>query len=152
MTSMLRPARFLAPVLSLVFAPAALAQTGQHQLGAFVGLTDRSGADFTVGAEYEYLMDSRFSIGGIVEYTPDAYGTSSATVIPATANLRPAPRLKLTGGAGVEFNAFNDRFRARVGVGYDLIDGPITLTPRVAVDFGDGDESVVFGAVVSRRF
>lgn len=152
MTPVLRAAGFLAPVLTLVFAPAALAQSGQHQIGAFVGLTDRNGADFTVGAEYEYLMNRHFSLGGLVEYTPDAYGTSSATVVLATANLRLIPRLKVTGGAGVEFNTFNDRFRARAGVGYDLIDGPVTLTPRVSIDFGEGDENVVFGATLSRRF
>jgi hypothetical protein len=151
---MLRTACLFAPVLSLAIAPQALAQSagGGHVLGAFVGVTDRSDADFTIGAEYEYLFTSQLSLGGIVEYTPDAYGPSSATVTLATVNLRPIPRLKFTGGAGVEFNDFNDRFRARVGAGYDVIDGPVNVTPRVAVDFGDGDESLVFGATVSRRF
>lgn len=153
MTPMLRTACLLAPVLSLAIAPQALAQSASpHQLGVFLGATDRDDFDVTLGAEYEYLFTEQWSIGGLVEYTPDAFGSSSATLVMATANLRVIPRLKITGGAGVELNTFNDRFRARVGAGYDVIDGPVTLTPRIALDFGDGDESIVIGAALSRRF
>lgn len=153
MTPMLRLACILAPVLLFANAPQALAQSaGQHMFGIFLGATDRDDFDVTLGAEYEYLFTEQWTIGGLVEYTPDAYGNSSATLVMATANLRAIPRLKITGGAGVEFNTFDDRFRARIGAGYDVIEGPFNVTPRIAVDFGKGDENVVVGATVSRRF
>lgn len=153
MTLKLRIACLVVPVLSLAAAPQAFAQSeGRNVLGAFLGFTDRTDTDFTVGAEYEYLYTPQLSFGGIVEYTPDAYGQRSASVVMGTVNFRVMPKLKITGGAGVELNDFNDRFRARIGAGYDVLDGPITVTPRVAIDFGDGDESLVFGAVLSQRF
>jgi hypothetical protein len=46
----------------------------------------------------------------------------------------------------MEFNDFDDDVRLRAGVGYDVIRGPVTLTPRLAVDFGNGREYLVLGA------
>jgi len=137
------------------FAPgAAMAQDpqGDHSLGAFIGFTDRHDTDITVGAEYEYRPDRQLSFGALVELTPDAYGNSSATVAMGTVNFRLQPRLKLTGGIGYEFNDFDDSLRFRIGAGYDAIQGPFTVTPRVSVDFGDNREHVVFGVTGSMRF
>ncbi len=62
-------------------------------------------------------------------------------------------RLKLTGGLGVEFReAAGDDVRARIGVGYDVYQGGFTVTPRLAIDFGDGGENVVLGVTLSSRF
>lgn len=127
-------------------------QSGRHSLGGFLGLTDRNDTDVTFGLEYEYAYDALWSFGGIMEYTPDAYGPNEATLLLATGNFHPSPRLKLTGGIGAEFNDFNDRFRLRAGIGFDAIEGPFTVTPRAAVDFGEGDENIVLGATVSHRF
>jgi len=134
--------------------PALGQSAGQQTIGGFLGLTDRNDADFTVGAEYEYHLDSMFSVGGILEYTPDAIGSSDATVLMATGNFRPqtVPRLKLTGGVGAEFRRFDDNIRFRIGAGYDVIAAPVTITPRVAIDFGGGDENVILGATFSQGF
>lgn len=120
-------------------------------VGGFIGFTDRYNTDFTFGAEYEHqLQQARpWSVGGLVEFTPDVRFGNDDTVALATAHYRPASlsRLKLTGGAGIEFreNA-GDHARFRLGAGYDIFrENRLTITPRVAVDFGEGDENVVFG-------
>jgi len=141
--------------LSTLASPAAQGQPSQpHSLGGFVGLTDRSDADLTIGAEYEYRLRERWGVGAVLEWTPDAFPRDNdATLVMGTANFYPVPRLKLIGGLGVEFTDFDDELRARLGAGYDVFtpeDQGFYLTPRLAVDFGDRDESVVFGA--SLRF
>jgi len=141
-------------LLSLICAEPALAQGAASypdSLGGFIGFTDRYNTDFTFGAEYEHqLQQARpWSVGGLVEFTPNVRFGNDDTVALATAHYRPASmsRLKLTGGAGIEFreNA-SDHARFRIGAGYDILkQGRITVTPRVAIDFGEGNENVVFG-------
>lgn len=130
--------------------------TGQYQLGGFLGFTDRRDEDVTLGGEIEYMRNDRWSYGAILEYTPDVYRDEDATVVLATANFRPNPqgRWKLTGGAGMEFkNYAEDDFRLRLGTSFDLfLEGSLTLSPRIAFDFGEGDENIVVGATVSRKF
>lgn len=119
-----------------------------HSAGGFIGFTDRNDADFTIGGEYEYHMQGPWSVGAVIEHTPDGPAGRDFTVTMATAHYRPASlsRLKLTGGAGIQFRDGGDDLRFRFGAGYDIfMNGPVTVTPRIAVDFGDGDESVVLG-------
>lgn len=142
-------------LLGMAATGPALAQSaGQQSIGGFLGVTDRTSADFTIGAEYEYHLDSTWSVGGLLEYTPDAFGSSDATVVMGTANYRFAdlPRLKLTGGVGMEFRPVDDDFRFRIGAGYDVITEPVTVTPRIALDFGGGANNVILGGTFSRRF
>lgn len=137
---------FLSPILSW---PAFGQSTSQHSAGGFIGFTDRDDADFTFGGEYEYRPPGAWSFGAIVEHTPDVVFGRDFTVVLATAHYRPASiqRLKLTGGAGIEFkDVGGDDLRLRLGAGYDVfMNGPLTITPRIAVNFGDGDENTVFG-------
>lgn len=145
----------IAIVAGMIFLPVsgAAAQENQpHSLGAFIGVTDRDDVDMTIGAEYEYRLDRYWSAGGILEHTPDAFGDNSATLVMGTVNMRPGSQLKLTGGVGVEFNEFDDDIRFRIGAGYDVIQGPFNVTPRIAIDFGDGDENIILGATLSRSF
>lgn len=124
---------------------------GSHTLGGFAGFTDRYDTDLTLGAEYEYRLQRPWSAGAIIEYTPDVLAGSDFTVLMGTAHYRlpGTPRLKLTGGAGIEMRErFADDIRFRLGVGYDLIEGPITVTPRIAFDLGGGEESIVLGVSV----
>lgn len=140
-------------MLTLLFASGtSSAQTvpaARHTLGGFAGFTDRADADFTFGAEYEYHMAGPWSAGVLVEQTPDVIFGRDFTLLLGTAHYRPAtlPRLKLTGGAGMEFKEVGgDDIRLRAGVGYDLfVEGALTVTPRLALDFGEDDESIVLG-------
>jgi hypothetical protein len=138
-------------LLAVVWSSHAYAQTTSarnHHLGAYIGFTERNDADFTFGAEYAYRLHEQWSFGAIVEHTPNYLFSRDATLLLGTVNFRtPAvPRLKLTGGAGVEFKDIggND-LRFRAGVGYDLISDLVTVTPRIGVDFGQGSENMVLG-------
>lgn len=143
--------------LSLFLSGPAFGQgNSRHSAGGFLGFTDRNEADFTFGGEYEYRPREPWSFGAIVEHTPDVVFARDFTLVLATAHYRPASiqRLKLTGGAGIEFkDVGGDDFRFRLGAGYDVfMNGPLTITPRIAVDFGDGDENIVFGVSVLYGF
>jgi len=147
-----KPAIVLFMMISLLWSGTTYAQvvsSGPHTVGGFIGFTDRADADFTFGAEYEYDMQGPWSAGALVEQTPDVILGRDFTVLLGTLHYRPQTlsRLKLTGGAGVEFkDVVGDDIRVRAGAGYDLfIEGPFTVTPRIAVDFGDGDENIVLG-------
>lgn len=146
-------AQCLAASCILLWSATAAAQQTPSQLGIFAGVTDfeRGGTEFTIGAEYDHRSAGPMSVGGLVEYTPDGIAGRSSTLLLGTLNYRPpgTPRLKFTGGAGVDFNDFGDDVRMRVGVGYDAITGPTKLTPRIAFDFGNGRQNVVLGATVS---
>ena len=143
-------------IIFLFWTGTALAQgTRSHMIGGYLGFTDRDDADFTFGAEYEYQMRSQWSIGALIEYTPDVVLGRDFTLVLGTANFRPSTmdRLKITGGLGVEFReTAGDDLRARIGVGYDVYRGGLTVTPRLGIDFGDGGENVVLGVTLSSRF
>ncbi|MEJ2762226.1 MAG: hypothetical protein P8126_12060 [Gammaproteobacteria bacterium] len=139
--------------LSLLWTGLAFAQGTagyRNSIGGFLGATDRYDTDFTFGAEYEHQLQQRpWSVGAILEHTPNVVLGHDYTVVLATAHYRPfsIPLLKLTGGAGVEFRSgAGNHLRFRFGAGYDIYkQGQITVTPRVAVDFGQGTTGVVFG-------
>lgn len=148
-----------AVLLALAWPAAALGQQtaggggsarGCCTFGLFAGVTDIDGGDseLTIGGDIELDLEGPWATGAILEHTSDAYGSSDATLLLGAVHYRPpnTPRLKFTGGAGMEFNDFDDEVRLRAGVGYDVISGPVTLTPRLAVDFGNGREHLVLGA------
>jgi len=121
----------------------------RNTVGVFAGFTSRHNTDFTFGGEYEYRLQTPWAVGAIVEHTPNVRFGRDYTLVLATAHYRPPSmsRVKFTGGAGVEFREnTGDKLRLRFGAGYDVFkEGKITVTPRVAVDFGQGSASVVFG-------
>jgi hypothetical protein len=138
--------------LSLLCSSPAFGQgvtTSRNSVGPFLGFTSRHDTDFTFGAEYEYRLQTPWSIGAIFEHTSNVRFGRDYTLVLATAHYRlpSMSRVKFTGGAGVEFReSASDKLRLRFGAGYDVFkEGRITVTPRVAVDFGQGDTSVVFG-------
>ena len=46
------------------------AEEGRHELGLFLGVTDKKGdTGFSAGLDYEYRLSRRFGIGGLLEYT-----------------------------------------------------------------------------------
>ena len=161
--------RFLIPVVMALGmslpAGQALSQAGQpatntrspDSFGGFVGFTDRNDADFTLGLRYEHDMGGPWSAGALVEHTPKYFRNFDATMLMGTAHYRPVAhqRLKFTGGAGVEFKdgGAGDDVIFRTGIAYDLfLEGPLTLTPNVAFNFGEGEESMTLGATLYFRF
>ncbi len=136
---------------------ASRAAPGTSSVGVFAGFTDvdaqGGGSEPTIGGEYDYRLEGPWSVGGTLEHTSDAFFASDATLALGLLNYRPEtnPRLKITGGAGIEFNDVGDDVRLRAGIGYDLVQGPVTLTPRLSVDFGNNREHLVLGATAYFR-
>ena len=126
------------------------------RFGAFAGFTDRRNAEFSFGMQMEHALDRNWSAGATVEHTPDEWRGNDATFVFGLMNFRPdsMPRLKLTGGAGIEFNEiFDDAVMFRTGVGYDLfLEGPLSLTPMLAFNFGEGNNSMTLGANLNFNF
>lgn len=131
-------------------------QASRDTFGGFVGFTDRRDADFSFGLRYEHDMYGPWSAGALVEHTPNYFRNDDATLLLGTAHYRPAfnQRLKFTGGAGVEFkDVEGDDVMFRTGVAYDVfLEGPLTLAPNIAFNFGENEESVTLGATLSFRF
>lgn len=121
-----------------------------NSMGVFAGFTDHDGGSTspTLGLELDHTLAGPWSVGGVLEYTSSGYRDRNSTLVLGTLNYRPPemPRFKLIGGAGYEFNRFGDDVRLRAGFGYDVVQGPITLTPRLSLDFGNGREDLVLGA------
>jgi len=136
--------------------PPAVQNAGRDTLGGFIGFTDRRDADFTLGLRYEHDLSGPWSAGALVEHTPDYFRNEDATLLLGTANYRPVsyPRLKFTGGAGVEFKDIQgDDVVFRTGIAYDMfLEGPLSLAPTIALNFGENDESVTLGANLMFRF
>lgn len=128
----------------------------QHTLGGFIGFTDRRDADFTLGVRYEHNLSGPWSAGALVEHTPNYFRGDDATLLMGTANYRPLfnQRLKFTGGAGVDFkDTEGDDVVFRTGVAYDVfLEGPLTLAPNIAFNFGENEESVTLGATLMFNF
>jgi len=153
-------AALAASALALSLSATAYAQPpagpAQPSFGIFAGFTDydRGGTNPTLGLELERNMEGPWSVGGVLEHSSSGFRNQRSTLTMATLNYRPpaTDRLKFIGGAGYEFNRFGDDVRLRVGVGYDLVQGPMTLTPRIAFDFGNSREDLVLGATAFFRF
>ncbi len=160
MSKITTTAPLAAAALALALSATVHAQTpagpAQQSFGVFAGFTDfdRGGTNPTLGLELENNLEGPWSVGGVLEHSSSGFRDQRSTLTMATLNYRPpgTDRLKFTGGAGYEFNRFGDDVRLRVGVGYDLVQGPMTLTPRIAFDFGNSREDLVLGATAYFRF
>lgn len=152
-----------AAILALSFSASAFGQqtpgqsaVGQNSFGVFAGFTDfdQGSTNPTLGLELDHKLEGAWSAGGVAEHTSRGHRGERSTLVLGTLNYRPptTQRLKLTGGAGYEFNRFGDDIRLRVGAGYDVVQGPVILTPRIALDFGNGRENLVLGATAYFRF
>lgn len=149
-------------VVLLAFSSFALAQQNTsssaqgNKLGVFAGFTDRRDADFTVGMQIEHMLNQTWSTGAVLEYTPNERNNNDATMLLGLVNYRPDfnRQLKLTGGAGVEFNDnSDDGVMFRTAVSYDLFyEGPLTFTPMVGFNFGENQESITLGASLQFNF
>jgi opacity protein-like surface antigen len=147
-----------------------------HHVSLTVGAADNGHLDetgFSVGAEYRYALNERFAIGPMLDYT--TYDHEETTLLVAALFWRPyAGRFQLFGGPGVEFvnaehqsthvtpvplsssvKAEDDddsEFAWRLGAGYDVPVGKLSLTPLVSADFIDGHTTWVYGIALGYGF
>lgn len=160
MQDKMKLSQFVVALFLVLLPGAVIAQTtaggSGNTFGVFAGVTDfdRGGTNPTLGLELNHDLDGPWSVGGVAEYSSSGYRGSNSTLLLGTLNYRPpeTPRLKLTAGTGVEFNRYGDDIRLRLGIGYDVVTGPVTLTPRFAFDFGNSRENLVLGATAYFRF
>jgi len=130
-----------------IFAPATSgAEEDRHAIALFIGgatSTEDDGATgFALGGEYEYLFYSRLGIGALVEL---ATGDVRDVVVLAPLTLHPFGGLALRVAPGAEITDGDTEFAFRLGIGYDIPVGPLSVAPDFNADLVRGDWTYVYG-------
>lgn len=115
--------------------------------GTRVRAEDHTG--FTIGGDYEYRVNRRLGVGGVVEH---AFGEVDATTVLAVADIHLWRGLAAQIGPGVEF--LDDRAEAvgRIGALYEIDLGDrFTISPQLHYDI-TAEDSIVFGMAFGRSF
>jgi len=131
--------------------PAAEAEHLPNAISVFLGETKESGhdAEFTVGIDYARRVDRLISIGGFVDH---AGGDRDSTFVAVASYLHPVGGLMVQFGIGVEHRHGEDDLAGRIGLLYEFELGTFLIAPAVNLDFADGEESLVYGVGLGRRF
>jgi hypothetical protein len=149
----------------------------KHHFSYLAGLSDNGAIDetaFTIGAGYRYALNDHFAIGPSVDFA--FYDHEDTTLLLAALYWKPAGGLLLMAGTGVELvdykgsspgsshdahaaaaaseSAHEDesKFAFRVGAGYEMHVGGVTLTPALGADFIDGHTTLVYAVAVGFGF
>ncbi len=113
----------------------------------------RGAGDDTVasaGLLYRYRASELLSVGALAEY---AGGSLEHWVIGIPFVLHVGEGWQLMGMPGVEIHSGHEKFLFRAGVGYEFeMPGGHSITPELAVDFVDGETSLVLGVAIGWRF
>lgn len=149
----------------------------KHHFSYLAGLSDNGAIDetaFTMGAGYRYALDDRFAIGASVDFA--FYDHEDTTLLLAALYWKPAGGLLLMAGPGVELVDYKgsspgsshdthaaaaapesvhgdkSKFAFRMGAGYELHAGRVSIMPFVAADFIDGHTTMVYAVDVGFGF
>jgi hypothetical protein len=129
------------------------AEEGRHELGLFLGVTDKKGdTGFSVGLDYEYRLSEMFGIGGFLEYTGSDFRDG---IVGVPFYVHPWKELKLVAAPGVEIEAEDgsESFLVRVGAEYGFgIGRGFEIAPALYLDFTSEDVAIVAGAAIARSF
>jgi len=117
----------------------------------------------TIGAEYEYELNHRWALAGMMDLELKDYGVESGGkllqrenvfIIAAVAMYRALPSLLVYLGPGYEFETHESFFVVRVGIKYEIeIKDNWGIAPTVEVDFKERFYSSVFvGVGFGKRF
>ena len=153
----------LAALLSVLLFAASTRAAGdsedftRHNLGIFLGGTDAPGYDteFTWGVEYGFRFTPRMGVGVVYEETDKGHGGDGTEVWVGNVYVNPFSNWRLGIGAGrEEIGGLHSHSETlyRFSAAYHIHVGKFALTPTVAVDRIDGDNTYVFGAAFSRPF
>lgn len=114
-----------------------------HHLSLIVGATEKSGKwAETVGVEYLYRLNTRWSVGGWYE---QSFGDFELESLGVLANLHVTDHLALLLGAGSERDLFNEaKYVGRIGASYQLHIGSATVAPIGWVDFIENGKELYF--------
>ncbi len=142
---------------------------GKNHIGVFWGQTSTTEfkhAEKTIGIEYERalpLLGDMLTIGATAEFV---LADHTETLLLGIASLRPPILgLKLFAGAGFALmkvekmnsnleleTEIESEFVLRIGTGYELHLGYISVTPSIALDRINGHSSLVYGVAVGIGF
>ena len=110
----------------------------RNELALFMGVTDDDQETaFSLGLDYEYRLNRRLGVGGLVDW---ASGDLRSGVLGVPVFFHPSERWKLFAAPGFERRESDNNFLVRLGAGYSFDVGPVDLEPSFMVDFVDEDE------------
>ena len=114
-----------------------------HHLSLIVGATEKSGEwAETVGIEYSYRLNKRWSVGGWYE---QSFGDFELESLGVLANLYATDHLALLLGAGAERDLFDDaKYLGRVGASYQFHIGSATVAPVGWIDLIESGKELYF--------
>jgi hypothetical protein len=128
-----------------------------HHVGLFLGNTHTDHDDgFTFGLDYEYRLNERLGLAGLVDYATDI----ESTVVGAGVFIHLLEDVRLLLAPGFENHHGDNEYLFRTGVYYDMSlgewdafpEGELTVSPTFIVDFVDGEEDVVIGLTLGYEF
>ena len=136
--------------------PAALAEDdwadeGRNELGIYLGVTESGGDDgLSVGIDYERRLSLHFGIGGVVEHTGADFREN---IVAVSFNWHPWKELKLFAAPGLAIEEDDTGGLLRLGFEYGFAIGKgFVISPGVAFDFTENEDSILIGAVFSKKF
>lgn len=110
----------------------------RHGVALFAGVTDDDQETaFSLGLDYEYKLNRRLGIGGLLDI---AFGDLRAGVLGVPIFVHPTEQLKLLGAPGFERREGENNFLVRLGGSYVFEVGRVGLAPAFFVDFVDEEE------------
>jgi hypothetical protein len=136
-----------------VLAEEEAGEEGRNELSLFLGGTHTSDDDgFSVGLDYEYHVNRRFGIGGLLEYTGPDF---REWIVGLPICWHPWRELKLFVAPGVDFDRPDDKtyFLVRIGSEYGFgIGRGFEIAPALNIDFTSEETSLVYGVSIAKKF
>jgi hypothetical protein len=123
-----------------------------HTLALFAGVTIEHGESLdTLGIEYAYRLNERWSLGGVIER---ADREKDSTLAIAFAHYWPYKGLFLGAGVGRKDPGDEREITYRATIGYEFVfEGHWVLIPQANIDFiEDHDDEEVYGIAFGRMF
>ncbi|MBT8446251.1 MAG: hypothetical protein HKO62_03550 [Gammaproteobacteria bacterium] len=124
----------------------------RHHLSAYIGGTTVNEGDhtgFTLGVDYEYVVNQQFGIGFVAEH---AFDDVDATSVFAVIDLHLTEAAVLQVGPGIEFEGDEEFIVGRIGAYYELGFGSITAAPSLFFDYSGETTAIVYGLIIGRKF
>jgi opacity protein-like surface antigen len=127
--------------------PPAEAGPGRQVKGYFGWQTD-GGTDFVLGAEFVKYQGRRIGLAGFAELI---FADDFRFALGATAQWHTRGRLYLETGPGLSINGGTEFFW-RVGGGWEISPVGLVITPKLYLDFIEGETLLGYGLSIGRKF
>jgi hypothetical protein len=143
----------------------------KHKIGVSVGYTHiPEGADdvdddkgvwvLTLGLDYQYRLNEKWSVGGVFDIEFGEYliidkhlGRENATVVAALGTYEVMPNWGVYAGGGVEFEKHRNLGVIRIGTEYAFpLGGGWIIAPSVLADIKEEFNSLALAVAVGRWF